>query len=176
MKVSSDGRRAEVVATGFRTPNGITVSPDGEIFVSDNQGNWMPANKINHIRPGGFYGYVQNLIGNALKHSPPGTQTVLRTASCSRWHEVAVTDQGQGIPPGQLEAIFEPFVVLETLPANGESVSHGLGLTICKGIVEARVESVGFGEETPIADNGTSEGRAMNRRVELSLLPIAEGS
>ncbi len=47
---------------------------------------------------------------------------------------------------------------------------------IGKGIVEARVEAIGFGEDTPIADNGTTEGRAMNRRVELSLLPISEDS
>lgn len=45
-----------------------------------------------------------------------------------------------------------------------------------KGVLEARIESVGFGENTPIADNGTSEGRSLNRRVELSLLPITEDS
>lgn len=45
-----------------------------------------------------------------------------------------------------------------------------------KGVVEARVETVGFGEKAPIADNGSSEGRSLNRRVELSLLPITEES
>ena len=43
-----------------------------------------------------------------------------------------------------------------------------------KKIVEARFETVGFGEKSPIADNGTAEGRALNRRVELTLLPITE--
>ncbi|MFH5803668.1 DUF6797 domain-containing protein [Alienimonas sp. DA493] len=59
VKVSPDGARREVVATGFRTPNGMGALPDGRITVSDNQGNWMPASKINLIEPGGFYGYVQ---------------------------------------------------------------------------------------------------------------------
>lgn len=45
---------------------------------------------------------------------------------------------------------------------------------LSKGVVEARIETVGFGETTPIADNGTAEGRSLNRRVELSLLPITE--
>lgn len=43
-----------------------------------------------------------------------------------------------------------------------------------KGVIEARIDAVGFGETTPIADNGTDEGRSLNRRVELSLVPITE--
>lgn len=45
---------------------------------------------------------------------------------------------------------------------------------IGKGIVEARFDVVGFGEQNPIADNNTAEGRALNRRVELTLMPITE--
>ena len=45
---------------------------------------------------------------------------------------------------------------------------------ISKGVVEARIEAVGFGEKAPIADNATDAGRSLNRRVELSLLPITE--
>ena len=44
-----------------------------------------------------------------------------------------------------------------------------------KGVVEARIETIGFGEKQPVADNGTSEGRALNRRVEISLFPITKG-
>ena len=43
-----------------------------------------------------------------------------------------------------------------------------------KGVVEARLETIGFGETQPLADNATAEGRALNRRVEISLFPIAE--
>jgi outer membrane protein OmpA-like peptidoglycan-associated protein len=43
-------------------------------------------------------------------------------------------------------------------------------------IVEARIETVGFGEKVPLASNETAAGRAQNRRVELSLLPITEQS
>jgi len=39
-------------------------------------------------------------------------------------------------------------------------------------IGEAQLSAVGYGEADPIADNGTPEGRAKNRRVELQLLTI----
>lgn len=45
---------------------------------------------------------------------------------------------------------------------------------ISKQVADARIESVGFGEAHPIAGNDTDAGRAQNRRVELSLVPITE--
>ncbi|TWT80244.1 Cytochrome c [Planctomycetes bacterium CA13] len=59
IRVSPDGTTREVVCTGFRTPNGIGMFPNDRLTVSDNQGNWMPASKINLVKQGGFYGYVQ---------------------------------------------------------------------------------------------------------------------
>ena len=51
------------------------------------------------------------------------------------------------------------------------SVARYIG---AKGVTAARIETIGLGETRPIADNGTSEGRALNRRVELMLIPITE--
>jgi outer membrane protein OmpA-like peptidoglycan-associated protein len=47
---------------------------------------------------------------------------------------------------------------------------------ISKQVTGARIESIGFGEAHPIDDNATDTGRSLNRRVELSLVPITEGS
>lgn len=56
LKVSKDGSKMEVFATGFRAPNGMTVGPEDQVLVSDNQGHWMPASKMNYVVEGGFYG------------------------------------------------------------------------------------------------------------------------
>ena len=57
-KVSPDGAKSEIIATGLRVPNGLAISPSGEIAVSENQGHWQPSSKLNIIHPGGFYGMM----------------------------------------------------------------------------------------------------------------------
>lgn len=56
LKVTADGGQTEIVATGFRAANGVCVEADGTFWVTDQEGNWNPKNRINHVRPGGFYG------------------------------------------------------------------------------------------------------------------------
>lgn len=58
LKVSKDGGKMEIVATGLRAPNGLGMGPQDQLTCSDNQGHWMPANRLNLIKPGGFYGMV----------------------------------------------------------------------------------------------------------------------
>ena len=55
MKVDQGGR-AEVYASGFRTPNGLALGADGAIYVNDNQGDWLPSSKLLRIEEGAFYG------------------------------------------------------------------------------------------------------------------------
>ncbi len=58
IRVSKDGSRSELFATGMRAPNGMSVGPNDQITCSDNQGNWVPASRLNLVHKGGFYGYV----------------------------------------------------------------------------------------------------------------------
>ena len=58
MRVSPDGKKLDVIATGFRAPNGMGISASGQLTVSDNEGNWVPATPINWISEGGFYGVI----------------------------------------------------------------------------------------------------------------------
>ncbi len=51
-KVSKDGRKFEVFATGVRAPNGMGVGPNGEVTIGDNQGTWVPADYIHEVKQG----------------------------------------------------------------------------------------------------------------------------
>ena len=56
LKVSKDGTKTEILATGFRAANGVCLNPDGTFFVTDQEGFWTPKNRINLVEKGGFYG------------------------------------------------------------------------------------------------------------------------
>jgi hypothetical protein len=56
IKVSADGQKSEIVCNGFRAANGVGIGPQGELATSDQEGHWTPANRINLVKPGGFYG------------------------------------------------------------------------------------------------------------------------
>ena len=58
LKVTADGSKLSVVATGFRNPNGLGVGPNGIITAADQQGTWVPETRLDVIKPGGFYGFM----------------------------------------------------------------------------------------------------------------------
>lgn len=53
----ASGWKTEEVAFGMRNPVGWTVGPDGDIFFTDNQGNWMASNRLSQLVPDRFYGF-----------------------------------------------------------------------------------------------------------------------
>lgn len=57
LRVSVDTGERHFVARGLRTPNGLAVTPAGELLVTDNQGDWLPASKLIRVRPGAHYGW-----------------------------------------------------------------------------------------------------------------------
>ncbi len=57
-RISKDGSKLEIVATGHRAPNGMGISPTGQLTSADNEGNWVPSSRVNWVVPGGFYGHV----------------------------------------------------------------------------------------------------------------------
>lgn len=79
---------------------------------------------------------LTNLLDNAARHSPDGGVIRVRARQRDTWIEVAVIDQGPGVAPDDTQRIFEPF-------SRGHgSDSSGVGLAICRAIVEAHGGSI----------------------------------
>lgn len=62
--------RVEVYCAGLRFPMGLALTPEGNLFASDNQGNYNPFNEINHLRFGKRYGFI-NKLENKPGFAPP---------------------------------------------------------------------------------------------------------
>jgi two-component system sensor histidine kinase KdpD len=75
-----------------------------------------------------------NLLENASKYSPPGSTVTLSAEAAGDRLNVSVSDNGPGLPAGQEEAIFQKFTRGERESA---TPGVGLGLAICRAIVEA---------------------------------------
>ena len=85
---------------------------------------------------------LSNLVDNALRHTPPGGEVVLRTAALDDGVEVQVSDSGPGIDERDLPHVFERFYRGEASRSRALG-GGGLGLAIVKSVVEAHGGSVG---------------------------------
>jgi two-component system sensor histidine kinase KdpD len=75
-----------------------------------------------------------NVIDNAIKYSPPESVIEIQVHATVSFMEVKVADRGAGIPPEDLQQIFEKFYRVKRPNSMGGT---GLGLSICKGIIQA---------------------------------------
>jgi PAS domain S-box-containing protein len=85
---------------------------------------------------------LSNLLGNAVKFSDAGGKVMVRAANTGGAVQISVTDSGHGIPADDLPHVFDRFWQADRTSRAGA----GLGLAICKGIVEAhggRIWAVG---------------------------------
>lgn len=79
---------------------------------------------------------IINLLGNARRHTPPGTTVVARARSLQDRVEISVTDNGLGIDPELVPRIFERFIRGDEARTRTEG-STGLGLSIVSAVVAA---------------------------------------
>lgn len=98
---------------------------------------------------------LQNLISNAVKYSPSGTEITVTIEATDRSVRLSIRDRGVGIPQTDLSRVFEPFTRLEH--TRDMATGTGLGLATVKKVVEAhggeiRIESrLGDGTSVTVA-------------------------
>ena len=91
---------------------------------------------------------LYNLLDNGIRHTPAGGSVAVSARPLTQGHavRVEVTDTGFGIPPTELETIFEPYQQGRSEHGHGHGHGEGgagLGLAIARGIIEAHGGSIG---------------------------------
>jgi PAS domain S-box-containing protein len=78
---------------------------------------------------------VENLVSNAIKYSPDGTEVTISARADEEYLAIEVTDRGYGIPPADVERIFEKFYRVPRVQDAG-TPGTGLGLSLVREIAE----------------------------------------
>jgi signal transduction histidine kinase len=132
LKVEDLFRDASEMLEGVAREKSITLTVDRAVDLPPVRGD--PARVLQ---------VFSNLVGNAVKFTPPGGVIRLSASSAGGKVQCAITDTGPGIPPEELPRIFGKF----WQGKRGDHRGVGLGLAIARGIVEAHGGSIGVRSE-----------------------------
>ena len=83
---------------------------------------------------------LRNVLANAVRFSPSGADVELRMEADDDCYRIIVSDQGRGIPEGELETIFDSFT--QSSLTGAKDGGTGLGLPIARGIIAAHGGSI----------------------------------
>ena len=101
LRIRPDGT-VEKVAAGLRSPAGVEVAPWGDVFYTDNQGEWCGASKLSQIVPGSFHGHPMRVDDTEL----PGSM-VERPAEII--DGILFPEAAKRVPSLQLPAVWFPY-------------------------------------------------------------------
>jgi hypothetical protein len=180
IKIDRETGEVTYVAGGLRTPNGVGFGPEGELFATDNQGAWLPSNKLVHIQQDNFYNHYTNPAGpfDDQPVSPPAVWLPQNEIANSPGNPILVENgefAGQmllgdvtygGIQRAFLERVDGEF--------QGAVFRHTAGL-------EVGVNRVIYGPDGALYAGGTGEGGNWGESGKLryglqKLVPVNEDS
>ncbi len=101
MRISPDGVM-EPVCSGLRSPCGLEVSPWGDVFYTDNQGEWCPTNKLSHLEVGEFHGHPWGAASAKLPNAQAPAPEELPSG-------LLIPEAAKKIPELKLPAIWFPY-------------------------------------------------------------------
>ena len=113
---------------------------------------------------------IGNLLGNAAKYSPLNTIIRLSARPVNTMLEVIVSDEGYGIKPEDRLSVFEAFYQLN-YSTNSSKKGAGLGLAICKGLIEAHHGQIWIIDRP---EPGTSIAFTVPQALEESIRPSVQ--
>jgi len=142
-----DQQIKELKETTAGTGVEVTETPDGEAILVNLPDGVTFAVDSSTISPG--FQHTLDQIANSLVQYPNSLIDVM-----GHTDSTGSDDYNLGLSQRRADAVADYLVL--------------------RGVSRARIETIGYGERYPIADNATPEGRARNRRVEIRITPISQ--
>jgi two-component system, OmpR family, sensor histidine kinase KdpD len=118
----------EIIGAALQRAGSVLAGHQVEVMV-------MPGLPMLRLDAVLFEQVLFNLLDNAAKYSPPGSRIDIRATRDGELLEIEIVDEGPGIPPADLERIFDKFYRVQA--QDRRRAGTGLGLAICRGFVEA---------------------------------------
>jgi two-component system, OmpR family, sensor histidine kinase KdpD len=119
----------EIIGTALQRAANVLAGHHVEVTVPSG----LPMLRLDAVL---FEQVLFNLLDNAAKYSPTGSRIDIRATRYGELIEIEVVDEGSGIPPADLERIFDKFYRVQA--QDRRRAGTGLGLAICRGFVEAQ--------------------------------------
>ena len=119
---------AEIVGSALQRAGNVLAGHRVEVNIEPH----LPMLRLDAVL---FEQVLFNLLDNAAKYSPIGSRIDIRATRDGELVEIEVVDEGPGIPPADLERIFDKFYRVQA--QDRRRAGTGLGLAICRGFVEA---------------------------------------
>jgi two-component system, OmpR family, sensor histidine kinase KdpD len=119
----------EIVGTALQRAANVLAGHHIEVEIAPD----LPMVRLDAIL---FEQVLFNLFDNAAKYAPPGSRIDIRARHDGETVAVEVIDEGPGIPPVDLERIFDKFYRVQA--QDRRRAGTGLGLAICRGFIEAQ--------------------------------------
>ncbi|MFK7741291.1 MAG: sensor histidine kinase [Planctomycetota bacterium] len=139
-------RIADLIRNGLRALGMQAARNDIRIVASDSDRELLVRTDSRRVLQ-----ILFNLVGNAAKFSEPGSPIEIEVRSENAFVRFAVIDQGTGVAPAVEPMLFEPFVGDD---ATKRADSTGLGLYICRQLVEQMGGSIGYRRREAAAGGG----------------------
>jgi two-component system sensor histidine kinase KdpD len=119
----------EIIGASLRRAGSVLGRYDVEVDIAAD----LPMLRIDAVL---FEQVLFNLLDNAAKYAPPDSRIDIRARREDGNVVIEIVDQGPGIPPGDLERVFDKFYRVQA--QDRRRAGTGLGLAICRGFIEAQ--------------------------------------
>ncbi|MGH7045598.1 MAG: DUF4118 domain-containing protein [Stellaceae bacterium] len=119
---------ADMIGAALRRAASVLAGRDVELAMEPD----LPALRLDPVL---FEQVLFNLLDNAAKYAPDGSRIEISGRRDGAMVEITISDEGPGIPAGDLERVFDKFYRVEA--QDRRRAGTGLGLAICRGFVEA---------------------------------------